>query len=351
MPAPRPTFLLRRGQYDQPADRVEPGIPSVLPPLPIGAPANRLGLAKWLVDPGNPLTARVAVNRFWQMLFGTGLVKTVEDFGATGELPSHPELLDYLAGEFVRSGWDVKALLRRIVTSAAYRQSSRVTPEQRECDPENRLLARGARYRLSAETVRDNALAIGGLLRARIGGPSVKPYQPAGLWEDVTVERRGKYVADKGENLYRRSLYTFWKRTCPPPALMSFDAPNREVCVARRAVTNTPLQALVLLNDPTYVEAARKFAERMLAEGGPEGPLTFAFRCATARPPTTAEQRILQSIRQAALARFQADPPAARKLLGVGESARDRTRDDVDLAAWTTVASVILNLDETITRR
>jgi hypothetical protein len=353
LPAARPTFLLRRGQYDQPGDRVEPGIPSALPPLPAGAQANRLGLAKWLVDPGNPLTARVAVNRFWQMLFGTGLVKTVEDFGATGELPSHPELLDYLAGEFVRDAWDVKALLMRIVTSGAYKQSSRVTAEQRERDPENRLLARGARYRLSAETVRDNALAISGLLSGRIGGPSVKPYQPAGLWEDVTVERRGRYVPDKGENLYRRSLCTFWKRTCPPPALMSFDAPNREVCVARRAVTNTPLQALVLLNDPTYVEAARKLAERMLAEGGsgPEGPLTFAFRCATARPPSSAEQRILLNIRQAALARFRGDPEAARKLLGVGDSGRDRTRDDVDLAAWTTVASVILNLDETISRR
>src|SRR5262249_5639960 len=214
------------------------------------------GLAQWLVHPSNPLTARVAVNRWWQMIFGVGLVRTVEDFGATGELPSHPELLDFLAAELIRSEWDVKQMLRRIVTSATYRQSSRMTKEQHERDPENRLLARGPRGRLPAETIRDNALAISGLLRERLGGPSVKPYQPAGLWEDVTVERRGKYVPEKGDDLYRRSLYTFWKRTCPPPALMSFDAPNREVCLARRAVTNTPLQALVLLNGPTFAAAA-----------------------------------------------------------------------------------------------
>ncbi len=352
LPAPRPTFVLKRGQYDQPGERVSPAVPGVLPALPAGAPANRLGLAHWLVDPANPLTARVAVNRWWQMLFGNGLVKTVEDFGATGEVPSHPELLDFLAVELVAGGWDVKALLRRIVTSATYRQSSRLTSRQRERDPDNRLLGRGARYRLPAEMVRDNALTIAGLLRERQGGPSVKPYQPAGLWEDVTVERRGRYVADRGDNLYRRSLYTFWKRTCPPPALMSFDAPNREVCVARRAVTNTPLQALVLLNDPTYVEAARKLAERMLAGGrSVEASLTLGFRTATARPPTPAEQALLQKLHRQALARFRADREAARKLLGVGESGRDRTLDEADLAACTAVASVLLNLDETITRR
>ena len=215
------------------------------------------------------------------MIFGTGLVKTIEDFGQTGELPSHPELLDYLAIELVRSHWNVRATLKLIVMSATYRQSSRMTQEQRERDPENRLLGRGARFRLPAELVRDNALAISGLLKESIGGPSVKPYQPPGLWEDVTVSRRGVYVAERGENLYRRSMYTFWKRTCPPPALMSFDAPNREVCVVRRAITNTPLQALVLLNDPTYVEAARKIAERVLLEAGKtsEARLAFAFRC------------------------------------------------------------------------
>ncbi len=353
LPKPRDTFVLKRGQYDQPGEKVAPGVPEVLPPLPEGAARNRLGLAQWLVHPSNPLTARVAVNRWWQMIFGVGLVRTVEDFGATGELPSHPELLDFLAAELIRSEWDVKQMLRRIVTSATYRQSSRVTREQHERDPENRLLARGPRGRLPAETIRDNALAISGLLRERLGGPSVKPYQPAGLWEDVTVERRGKYVPDKGDNLYRRSLYTFWKRTCPPPALMSFDAPNREVCLARRAITNTPLQALILLNDPTYVEAARNLAQRTLRDGGrsTDRRLSFAFRSAVARPPSAAEQRILLDIHQDALARFRASKEAARKLLAVGDSPRDPGLDESELAAWTVVASTILNLDETITRR
>jgi hypothetical protein len=289
----------------------------------------------------------VAVNRWWQMYFGTGLVKTVEDFGITGELPSHPALLDWLATELVRTGWDVKAMQRLIVTSATYRQDSRVTKELADRDSDNRLLGRGPRQRLSAEAVRDNALAISGLLAERVGGPSVKPYQPPGLWEDVTVERRGRYVADRGDGLYRRSMYTFWKRTCPPPGLMAFDAPNREVCVARRATTNTPLQALVLLNDPTYVEAARKLAERMMKEGG----LEFGFRRAVARRPTADESRILMGIHADALARLKADPEAAKKLLAVGESSRDPTLNEIELAAWTTVASTILNLDETITKR
>ena len=354
LPKPRDTFLLERGAYDRPKGKVTPGVPAVLPPLPEGASANRLGLARWLVHPSNPLTARVAVNRWWQMIFGAGLVRTAEDFGVTGEPPSHPELLDFLARELVANGWDTRAILRLIVTSATYRQSSRVTKEHRERDPENRLLARAPRYRLPAEAVRDNALAVSGLLAERLGGPSVKPYQPAGLWEDVTVERRGHYVPDKGEDLYRRSLYTFWKRTCPPPALMSFDAPNREVCVARRATTNTPLQALVLLNDPTYVEAARQLAERMLRSterGGDAERLSYGFRRATAREPDAAEKRILLKILGQALARFRADRAAAGKLLAVGESPRDRSLDEAELAAWTVVASTILNLDETITRR
>jgi hypothetical protein len=233
-PTPRETFVLKRGVYNQPGETVGLGVPGVLPTIPESAPRNRLGLARWLVEPGHPLTARVAVNRYWEMLFGVGIVKTVEDFGTTGEPPSHPELLDHLAVDFVQGGWDLRALLRKIVTSATYRQSSRMTPEQFARDPENRLLARGARHRLSAETIRDNALAISGLLTETLGGPSVKPYQPDGLWEDVTVGRGGKYVADQGANLYRRSMYTFWKRTCPPPTLMSFDAPNREVCLPRR---------------------------------------------------------------------------------------------------------------------
>lgn len=353
LPQQRDTFILKRGQYDQPGDKVPPGVPSALPPLPDKAPRHRLGLAQWLVQPSHPLTARVAVNRCWQMFFGTGLVKTVEDFGVTGELPSHPELLDYLATELIRDQWDVKRMMKRIVTSATYRQSSRMTTDHWERDPENRLLARGPRHRLPAETVRDNALAISGLLKERVGGPSVKPYQPSGLWEDVTVERRGKYVQDQGDNLYRRGMYTFWKRTCPPPSLMCFDAPNREVCTARRAITNTPLQALVLFNDPTYVEAARHLAQRMLREGGqtPAGQIEFAFKCAVARAPRAEEQSILQTMLQNALARFRLDQEAARKLISVGASPRDPSLDVTELAAWTTVASTILNLDETISKR
>jgi hypothetical protein len=350
MSKPRDIYVLKRGQYDRPGDNVTVGVPVALGATP--QPANRLDLAKWLVSPNHPLTARVAVNRWWQMYFGTGLVKTVEDFGITGEYPSHPDLLDWLATELIRTGWDVKALQRLIVTSATYRQSSAVTKELLERDPENRLLARGPRHRLSAEAVRDSALAIGGLLVERLGGPSAKPYQPAGLWEDVTVERRGRYVTDKGDGLYRRSMYTFWKRTCPPPGLMTFDAPNREVCVARRATTNTPLQALVMLNDPTYVEAARKLAERMMHEGKSSNErLAIAFQRAVCRTPTAEEIRILSRIHDEAVTRFQNDPEAAKKLLMVGESPRDTTLAEIELAAWAVVASTILNLDETISKR
>ena len=348
LPKPRDLFVLKRGAYDARGEKVSVGVPAIFPPLAASRAApNRLDLANWLVSPEHPLTARVAVNRWWEMYFGTGMVKTVEDFGITGELPSHPELLDWLATELVRTGWDVKAMQRLIVTSATYRQDSRVTKELADRDPENRLLARGPRHRLSAEMVRDNALAVSGLLAERVGGPSVKPFQPAGLWEDVTVNRQGRYVADKGEGLYRRGMYTFWKRTCPPPGLMTFDAPNREVCVARRATTNTPLQALVLMNDPTYVEAARKLAECMMKDGG----LEAGFRRAVARSPTADETPILMRIHAEALARFRADPEAAKKLLAVGESPRDPTLNETELAAWTTVASTILNLDETITKR
>lgn len=354
LPRPRDLFVLNRGQYDRPGEKVSVGVPAVFPALRGTAhAANRWDLANWLVDPGHPLTARVAVNRWWQSYFGTGLVKTVEDFGITGEYPSHPELLDWLATELIRTGWDVKAMQRLIVTSATYRQDSRISKDALDRDADNRLLARGPRYRMSAEGVRDNALAVSGLLVERTGGPSVKPYQPAGLWEDVTVERRGKYVADKGDGLYRRSMYTFWKRTCPPPGLMTFDAPNREVCVARRATTNTPLQALVLLNDPTYIEAARKLAEHMMVESGPsvEGKLTFGFKRAVSRPPSRDESRILLALHADALKRYQADPAAATKLLGIGESRGNAALDVIAWAAWTTVASTILNLDETITKR
>lgn len=350
---PRDLFVLKRGQYDRPGEKVSVGVPNVFPPLGHTAKTpTRLDLAKWLVSDAHPLTARVAVNRWWEMYFGVGLVKTVEDFGTTGEYPTHPELLDWLATELIRTGWDIKAMQRLIVTSATYRQSSAISKVNLERDPENRLLARGPRHRLSAEAVRDNALAISGLLVERLGGPSVKPYQPAGLWEDVTVERRGKYVPDQGESLYRRSMYTFWKRTCPPPGLMMFDAPNREVCVARRSTTNTPLQALVLLNDPTYIEAARKLAEQMLRGGtSPETRLQFGFRRATSRLPSELESRLLLKTYAEARARFQSDPAAAKELLKVGNSPVDQEWHPSDLAAWTVVASTIFNLDETITKR
>ncbi len=351
MSPPRQAHLLKRGAYDQPGDKVQPGVPAMMPPLPKDAPANRLGLARWLVDPAHPLTSRVAVNRWWSMYFGAGLVESVEDFGLQGELPSHPELLDWLATELIRTGWDVKAMQKLIVTSAMYRQSSRTTKELFERDPKNRLLARAMRQRLPAETVRDNALAISGLLKEKQGGPSVKPYQPAGLWEDVSVERRYKYVADKGDGLYRRSMYTFWRRTCPPPSMLLFDAPDRETCFIRRARTNTPLHALVLLNDPIYLEAARKLAERVMhQEADADARLTLAFRLSLARTPTAKEGAILREMVQESLAKFRADPTAAAKLLGVGDSPRDAKLDAAELAAWTTTMNLLLNLDETITR-
>lgn len=353
---PRETFILKRGQYDQPTEKVTPAVPAVLPPLPADAPPNRLGLAQWLVSPDHPLTARVAVNRFWARYFGTGIVKTVEDFGIQGDLPSHPELLDWLATEFIRTGWDVKALQRLIVTSAAYRQSSRSTPELRKRDPENRLLARGPRFRMDAEMIRDAALAVSGLLVPTIGGPSVKPYQPEGIWEEVSYGDPNftaqSYTQDHGEALYRRSMYIFWKRTAPPPSMVVFDAPNREVCTARRARTNTPLQALVLMNDPQYVEAARHLAARMIKDGGaaPEERIAYAFRLATARFPKPEETAVLAEIFKTQLERYRQNTEAAKQLLAVGESPRDETLDPAEHAAWTTVASMILNLDETVTK-
>ena len=349
---PRPTYFLHRGQYDRRGEQVEPGVPAALCADPPGAVMNRLDLTRWLSDPAHPLTARVAVNRWWGMLFGTGLVETAEDFGVQGTMPSHPQLLDWLATELIRRRWDQREMLRLMVLSATYRQSSQATPELLARDPDNRLLARAPRYRLPAETVRDNALAISGLLQDRIGGPSVKPYQPAGLWEDVSVERGEKYVADTDEGLYRRSMYTFWKRTCPPPAMSAFDAPDRETCVVRRGRTNTPLQALVLLNDPTYVEAARKFAERVMRGAVDEEPrLELAYKLALSRPPRPSENAVLREIHGAAWQRYGGDPEAAEKLLAVGQSPRDNALDPAELAAWTTVTSILLNLDETITRQ
>jgi hypothetical protein len=351
MPAPRETFLLKRGAYDHPGDKVERGVPAVLPPLPGAAANNRLTLARWLTDPANPLTARVAVNRFWQMYFGTGIVKTVEDFGSQGEWPSNPELLDWLATEFVRTGWNVKAMQKTIVMSATYKQSSKAAPELLQRDPENRLLARGPRFRLPAEMVRDQALAIAGLLVEKIGGPSVKPYQPAGLWKELSGGE--DYVQDKGDKLYRRSLYTFWKRASPPPMMVNFDSAGREACTVRETRTNTPLQALDLMNDVTFIEASRVLAQRMMKEGGrsPEDRIAFAFRLAAARTPNDRERAILLGSYQYNLDRFQTDSDAALKLIDQGDTRRDPSLNVSELAAYTTAASLILNLDETVTRQ
>jgi hypothetical protein len=352
---PRETFVLDRGQYDLPKEKVAPNVPSSLPPLPVDAPRNRLALARWLVDPANPLTARVIVNRDWQRYFGAGLMKTVEDFGVQAEWPSHPELLDWLATEFVRSGWDIKHMQRLVVTSATYRQGSHITAELLERDPENRLLARGPRMRLSAEQIRDSALAASGLLSAKMGGPSVNPYQPDGLWTELN-DRKGysmDFVQSHGEDLYRRGLYTFWKRTVPPPAMQTFDAPEREFCVVRRLNTNTPLQALVLLNDIQMVEAARKLAERMLTEGGAalDLRLKHGFRLATARRPSEKEINVLRRIWDEQRAEFSRDPDAAKRFLKVGESPVNEALDIVELATCAHVARLILNLDEAITKQ
>ena len=354
LPHPRETYVLKRGQYQLPdkTQKVEPGVPACLPALPSGASRNRLGLARWLVAPENPLTARVAVNWIWQHHFGTGLVKTSENLGLQGELPSHPALLDWLATDFVASGWDMKGMHRKIVTSATYRQSSKADPALAGRDPENRLLARGPRFRLAAEAVRDNALAIGGLLVEKIGGPSVKPYQPAGLWEELAGGAgEGSYVQEKGPGLYRRSLYVYRKRTVPYPGMTTFDAPSREVCQVRRPRTNTPLQALELLNDVTYVEAARGLAQLMMAEGGktPEDRITFAFRRAIARGPSEAELRVVRRGLERYRELYKADRAAAERFVRHGESPLKPGLDVGELAAYTAAAGVILNLDETIT--
>jgi hypothetical protein len=378
MSKPRDTFVLGRGDYRNKTEKVSAAVPAVLPPLPKDAKANRLGLAKWLVDPAHPLTARVAVNRFWQLFFGLGLVKTSEDFGAQGEPPVHAELLDWLACEFMNAErrtmnekqnddssihrsslsdhrWNVKALHKLIVMSATYQQASKVTPELREKDPENRLLARGARFRLPAELIRDNALAVSGLLNDQIGGRSVFPYQPVDLWDELAFGdgfTAQKYTPSSGQDLYRRSMYTFWKRTVPPAALNTFDAPDREKCVARRPVTNTPLQALITMNDPTYIEAARVLAQKAIQDGGTDinSRLTFAFRRATARKPTTEELSVLRNVYIQHLASYRKDVKAAEALLSLGASKADAKLNPAEWAAWTMVVSAILNLDETITK-
>jgi hypothetical protein len=347
---PKTTFLLVRGAYDHPGEKVSPGVPSVLPPLPANAPNNRLGFAEWVIDPKNPLLARVTVNRFWQMYFGTGIVKTVEDFGSQGEWPSNPELLDFLATEFVRSGWDVKALQKSIVMSATYRQSSEATPDLIQRDPENRLLARGPRFRLPAEMIRDQALSAAGLLVEKIGGPSVKPYQPEGLWKEISMQDMD-YVQGHGDDLYRRSLYTFWKRTIAPPEMINFDSANREACVVRETRTNTPLQALNLMNDVTYVEAARFIGQRMMKEGGAtaEDRLRYGFRLMTGHWPSKAQQDVLLENLRFHRDYFS-DAQKVDAYLAQGESRPDAQLDRRELAAYASVASLLLNLDEVMTK-
>ncbi len=351
---PRPAWVLIRGQYDKHGEPVSPGVPTVLPPLPPDERTNRLTFARWLVSTNHPLTARVTVNRLWQQFFGTGLVKTSEDFGSKGEWPSHPELLDWLATEFMATGWDVKRFVRMIVTSATYRQDSRVTPRLLEVDPENRLLARGPRHRLDAEVLRDSALYVSGLLNPKMGGRGVRPYQPPGIWEAVgyTTSNTAKYSQDSGDALYRRSLYTFWKRTAPPPSMTLFDAPSREQCTARRERTDTPLQALALMNDPQYFEAARQLGYRMMRQGGDNDAarLAYGFRLVASRPPAENERAVLSETLELQRLRFRVNEDAARKVIAVGESPVPTDVPAAELAAYTMTANILLNLDEVVTK-
>lgn len=355
MPQPRKTHVLLRGEYDKPGEQVSADVPARVMPLAREAPRNRLGLAQWLIDPAHPLTARVAVNRYWQMLFGVGFVKTVDDFGLQGEWPSHPELLDWLAIEFQGvpgssvARWDTKRLLRQVMSSATYQQSSRTSDELHQRDPENRWLARGPRFRLSAEMVRDQALAASGLLVEQLGGPSVRPYQPDGLWKDLAGI---DYEQDHGASLYRRGLYTYWKRTVAPPSMVTFDAGGRETCIVKETRTNTPLQALNLMNDVTYVEAARALGEAMMAEtnSSPSNRIDFAFRRVLGRAARPAELAVLGEGYADHLAHFRQNASDADVLTKQGESVRAANLDVAELAAWTTIAGLILNLDETVTR-
>ena len=351
---PPMAYVLYRGEYDKHRAQVKPDTPDVLPPMPGDLPRNRLGLARWLLRPEQPLTARVTVNRFWQEVFGAGLVRTTGDFGVSGELPSHPELLDWLALEFRDSGWDVKKFFKLLVTSAAYRQSAVATPEKVEKDPQNRLLSRGPRFRMDAEMVRDYALAAGNLLVARVGGPSVKPYQPDGVWDAVAMPESDTriYRRDQGEGLYRRSLYTFWKRSAPPASLEVFNAPSREVCTVRRERTNTPLQALVTLNDPQFVEAARGLAQLALAKAGEthENRIDFMARRLLARPLRPEELVVVRASVERLIAFYQSHPEDATKLIAVGELKAIPGQEPVMVAAWTMLANELMNVDEVLNK-
>ncbi|MFC1757420.1 DUF1553 domain-containing protein [Planctomycetota bacterium] len=353
LPQMRPTYVLNRGQYDAPDKErpVLPGVPSFFSKLETDKTATRLDLARWIVNRDNPLTARVIVNRYWRLLMGKGIVTTVEDLGSQGDWPTHPRLLDWLAVDFMENGWDVKRLVKQIVTSETYRQAARSTTEQLAVDPENRYLSHGPRFRLQGEFIRDNALAVSGLLVSKIGGPSVKPYQPPGIWNEVSLNGNLRFKQDSGEGLYRRSMYTYWKRSAPSPSMTIFDAPTREKCTVRRSTTNTPLQALVVMNDPQFVEAARFMAERVMKQtDSPAERIDIAYRLATARKPSTKIRSVLHRAFATELKAFQADSKRAQELLDSGDGKRDESLDLSEHAAWTVVCSIILNLDETLTR-
>jgi hypothetical protein len=357
---PRQAYIFLRGLYKARGEDVSPAPPQALPPMAKDLPPNRLGLARWLVSGQNPLTARVLVNRVWQQYFGLGLVRTAEDFGVRGELPTHPELLDYLAAELVESGWDLKKLHKRIVLSATYRQAATASSEKLERDPENRLLARGPRVRLTAEMVRDNALAVSGLLFEKVGGESVKPVQHGSPSEGGFG---GPYRRDRGEKQYRRGIYVFWNRGSPYPSMLNFDSVKRDVCTVTRATTTTPLQALTLLNDPAFVECAKVLGQRMLKDREALGRgrglgkaeedarrLAYGFRLCTSRPPTDQEAAVLRKLLDDQRAHFKADAAAAKKLLGVGDAKVDASLDPAEAAAWACVGNALLNLDATIHR-
>jgi hypothetical protein len=352
--ASRITYILNRGAYDAPKkeEEISPATPVALPPLPEGAAANRLTLANWLFSDEHPLTSRVTANQLWQLFFGTGIISTPSDFGNQGDFPSHPELLDWLAVDLRESGWDIKRMIKKIVMTQTYRQVSNIRPEALGLDTSNRLLARAPRFRLPAEMIRDNALSVSGLLVDKIGGPGVKPYQPPGLWEEVSLGGTAKFVQDHDEDLYRRSIYTYWKRSAPHPAMVIFDAPNRETCVLKRPNTNTPLQALAALNDVQIIEASRHFAERVIKEGGDtlESKATFAFELATARSPTSGETATVLEVFENSHAAYSANESKGAELLSAGESKRDESIDQTEHAAWTLVCSMIFNLDEVLTR-
>jgi len=351
---PRKTFVLNRGHYASPIkdEEIFPNVPAALPSLPKSAPKKRLSLAKWIMDDDHPLTSRVTVNRYWSTLFGYGLVSTVADFGTRGALPSHPRLLDYLSRDFADSGWNVKRMFKQILMSATYRQTSAAELEKIKKDPENIYLSRAPRFRLQGEFIRDSALSISGILNDKLGGPSVKPYQPSRIWNEVALNGGLFYKRDTGRKLYRRSMYTYWKRSAPMPSMVAFDAPTREKCVIQRPRTNTPMQALVTMNDVQFVEAARVFAQRILNQGGVDfdSQLDYAFLLATSRPADELRKNVFRKLYNSQLKEFSRDKKRAEDLLKFGEAKRDESIDLAQHAAWTTVASAILNLDEVLSK-